>query len=535
MQFTFGEKRISLPKPHLCPECRQQIRTAHRNERYLYHRKENRGNKQIISLHHEQSPWGKPYQVYTPEDWHSDFWDGLDFGRDIDFSRPFFEQFAELHKEVPRLSLVRVNCENSPYTTGTGYCKNCHLINSSEYCEDCYYGKLLQSSTDCVDCAYCYDSELCYECFDIRNCYGSAHLLHSENCSNCWFSENLSSCSDCLLCTNLQRKQYCVRNEQFSREGFQREIEKYLGSDSAFRAAGSELRGLRQKRIHKYALIVNSEDCSGDFIRNSKNCIDCYDVSDSRDCRYLSVGVESRDIYNCSNIYIKSELNYEVLGTIEAYHCAFSLYAFHSRDILYSEMIFNSDNLFGCVGLRRKQFCVLNKQYPKAQYEELVPQVIEHMKQTGEWGSFFPAKYSAYGYNETLAAEYFPLMREEVLALGWNWCEREEQEPSPQEEVVIADNIRDVSPDICRNPLYCRERHTAYKIMPQELRFYQRLGIPVPRLCPDERYDRRMSLRNPRRLYLRCCENCGKNVETTFAPSLPEQIFCESCYLEAVR
>jgi len=36
------------------------------------------------------------------------------------------------------------------------------------------------------------------------------------------------------------------------------------------------------------------------------------------------------------------------------------------------------------------------------------------MRSTGEWGEFFPHELSPFGYNETVAQEYFPLTEEEV-------------------------------------------------------------------------------------------------------------------------
>lgn len=154
MDFKFGDKVIPLPEPILCPDCGNQVRTAHRNERNLYQRKSDFDGKQMISVYSQSAPWGSPYKVYSYDEWHGNEWDPMDYGREYDFNRPFFEQFFELLKDTPRLGLIAVDNENSPYTTGTGYCKNCHLINSSENCEDCYYGKLLQGCKDCVDCAY---------------------------------------------------------------------------------------------------------------------------------------------------------------------------------------------------------------------------------------------------------------------------------------------------------------------------------------------------------------------------------------------
>jgi hypothetical protein len=42
----------------------------------------------------------------------------------------------------------------------------------------------------------------------------------------------------------------------------------------------------------------------------------------------------------------------------------------------------NSSNLFGCIGLRGKEYCILNKQYTKEEYEALVPKIIEKMKES---------------------------------------------------------------------------------------------------------------------------------------------------------
>jgi hypothetical protein len=71
-------------------------------------------------------------------------------------------------------------------------------------------------------------------------------------------------------------------------------------------------------------------------------------------------------------------------------------------------------NCFGCISLRNKSYCILNKQYSKEEYEKLVPQIIEKMQADGERGEFFDPSLSSFGYNETVAQEYFPLTRDEA-------------------------------------------------------------------------------------------------------------------------
>jgi hypothetical protein len=48
----------------------------------------------------------KLYKVYSQDEWWSDKWNALDYGMDFDFSKKFFEQFSELMKKVPNLSLI---------------------------------------------------------------------------------------------------------------------------------------------------------------------------------------------------------------------------------------------------------------------------------------------------------------------------------------------------------------------------------------------------------------------------------------------
>jgi hypothetical protein len=60
----------------------------------------------------------KKHKVYSQEKWWSDSWNPMDYGRNFDFSKSFFEQFEELYIEVPLVSLTTdyTKDENSAYT-----------------------------------------------------------------------------------------------------------------------------------------------------------------------------------------------------------------------------------------------------------------------------------------------------------------------------------------------------------------------------------------------------------------------------------
>ena len=89
--FGFYDK-IKVPPPTFCPECRLQRRLVWRNERSLYHRKCELCSKNVISMYSPESP----FSVYCHECWWGDGWDPLKYGRDYNFSKPFFEQYKEL-------------------------------------------------------------------------------------------------------------------------------------------------------------------------------------------------------------------------------------------------------------------------------------------------------------------------------------------------------------------------------------------------------------------------------------------------------
>ncbi len=537
MVFTLGSKEIHPPLPVFCPACRLKRRTCHRNERNFYRRKGTLTGKEIVSVYHEEPLPGQHHKVYTHEEWNADRVDMTEYGRAFDFEKPFFEQFARLQSDVPRLGMMVIGNENSDFTAGTGYCKDCYLINSSEYCEDCYYGKLLQSCKDSVDCSYLYDSELCYDCFSVYKSYHCVSLSFSTNCRDCLFSLNLVGCSNCCLCSNLRQKEYHFRNEKLTKEEYENRVKEFFGSAKGMARMKEELEQLRMTTPHRFANVVNSEHCTGDYIENSRDCLDCYDVNESQDSRYVTVGVKVKDNYDCSNMYIKPELAYETLGTIETYNTAYCLFVFHSQNLLYCEWCFHCHDCFGCSGLRHKKFCIFNKQYTQEEYEFLVPKIIAHMEKNGEWGQYFPPSLSAFGYNESLAYEYLPLTEREARAEGYHWRHMTDAKLSVAKTIpasLLPDRIQDIPDDIVNWAVECEETGRPFRIIKQELEFYRRQDLPVPRLHPDVRYDRRLSLRNPRTLWKRSCMKCGKEVQTTYAPERKEKMYCEECYLKEV-
>lgn len=119
---VFNGKKELIPPPILCPPCREQQRMLFRNEWSFYHRSCDLTGKLMLSIY---SP-DKPYTVYEQSVWWSDQFDPLAYGREFDFTRPFFEQWQELSLAVPRASIHNAQSENSEYTNYSNSNKNCY-------------------------------------------------------------------------------------------------------------------------------------------------------------------------------------------------------------------------------------------------------------------------------------------------------------------------------------------------------------------------------------------------------------------------
>ncbi|MBI4599496.1 hypothetical protein HY732_01075 [Candidatus Uhrbacteria bacterium] len=539
--------KIKVPEPTWCPDCRNMRRCAVRNERVLYMRACDLCKKQTLSTHHADVP----FPVYCTSCWWSDNWDALDYGREFDFSRHFFEQFSDLTNAVPHSALLAKNMENSPYCQDAEGLKDSYFAICTFFGRNFLYTYWIGWAEDLVDCNFILHSERLYECQDVQKSYGCRYVYNSYAMTDSSFCFACSDCVDCFMCANLRHKSYCIENVQYTKKEYHEKMKQYtLGSYSMREKLIKRFFDFVADYPRRYAFMRKTEDSVGDYLGECKDVYWGFDVFGQERGRYLYDAGLGKDCMDFLQFGLDCELDYEAHDGGWSYNAHFVTSAAYVMSCEYVFLVRDIQDCFGCFGLQKKQYCIFNKQYSKEEYENLRKRIIEHMKQTGEYGEFFPIQYSPYAYNETTAQQWYPKTKEEVLARGWKW---RDDLPGKYDRPTIEwsaapDDIKDAPDDIIKNIFACTKCAKNYRIIKQEFDFYKSRTIPLPRLCPDCRFYERFSHRNPRKLWHRQCmcelsheshggQRCLVEFETPYAPpegrailQRSEKVFCGYCY-----
>lgn len=418
---------------------------------------------------------------------------------------------------VPKKWLVSEYNENCDYTSICWYCKDCYLTSASERSEKCYYWNLIQDSNNIVDWSFIYNCSHIYNSINCHNCFNSTYLLNCKDCSDCTACYNLIGCSFCYQCYDLHNQKYCINNIQYSKEEYLQQLWKIEKKMDL-----SILSQFVNQSNHSIYEGFNNEHTSWKYINNSHNIHDGFDIEKWENISYSQIVVDGENLYDCTNVYIENEMSLEIMSALTSKFNIFSGFVYNCNNCLYSLNLNDSNNCFGCDGLRNKSYCIFNKQYTKEEYEIQVAKIISHMIETKERWEFFHPSLSPFGYNETVAQEYFPLDRvgTQIVASVDNtssrtyehtslqaihlenfWYHRSDYQ-SPQvtadkiiEGKELPTTIDEVSDDILKTAIKCEITGKLFRIIPQELTFYRKHYLPLPRRHPDQRHLDRLALR----------------------------------------
>lgn len=535
--FSFYEK-MKVPVPNVCPDCRFKMRAIWRNEMCLYSgRKCGLCDKSILSMYNPKSP----YVVFCRNCHSGDGWDPKNYAIDYDKSKTFLEQLKELFIRVPKLNLYVTFSSgpiiNSDYISNAGGAKNCYFLFNGGPAEDTMYSRGVRDCRELCDAYFGVNIEQCYETVNVNQSNKIDYGQNVVGCVDSHFIYNCSNLVNCFGCVNLRNKSNYWFNEKISREEYEKRINEFKGSYKIREKYIKDFFDFKKKFPHRENNNLKTVNSNGDYLFECKNVKNSFEVAKGEDCKYIFSGKRTKDSMGVIGFGFQSESLLEVVSTGYSSKIIASYCVDQSSEVGYSFSCYpNNKNLFGCDSLKNSSYCILNKQYSKEEYEKLKEYIIKELTERGLYGLMIPEELAPFAYNETIAQDNMPLTKEEVLAQGFRW-EDDIQMTIGKETLLpenIPDHIKEVKDSITKQILKCINCERNYKITKQELLFYRKMILPIPRKCFFCRHRERIKRRGPFKFFIRKCDNCGKGTHTNLTEEVAPIIYCEKCYQQEV-
>ncbi|MBI4253295.1 hypothetical protein HY623_03935 [Candidatus Uhrbacteria bacterium] len=524
--------RFDLPVSDMHPILRFVMRFAHGNNWSLYWTEDCRTGKKILSCY---DPKEFP-KIVEHGYWMSNEFDAREYGRAFDFSRPFFEQYFEMVAEVPRPNVTILNCENVEYANHVFWSKNCYLCFICFHCENVLYSFRARKCRECMYAFNCRESELLYQCANCTMCFNLQYAELCSHCSDSRFLSNCIDCSNCYQCVNLKHKQYCIQNIQYTKVEYERRMAMIdLSSYSVFQHEWDAWQDFLLTQPIQAERNINCEDSTGTFLTNCRSCIRCSNLSNAEQC----VNAYGNNVTEtCDASAEGSEQGIMTVGFLSSQRVAFTMIAEHCYDILYSQHMFQSHDCFGCFGLKNASFCILNKPYEQDEYAIQKARIVTRMRETGEWGKYFPLKYAPFAYEDTNAAAVLTSSFDEYAAVAARLGLRSNPDvgiseaPGAVSSLGLPDVCGDDSGDLLAAIWACVETGRPYKITKQELALYRRFRAPLPRLHWRTIFERYYPSMYPVPHEAECAQ-CSKQMYSYIRPSTTRRtLLCDACFYE---
>jgi len=385
--------------------------------------------------------------------------------------------------------------------------------------------------------------------YKTNHCIGARNQI-SESIE-CLFCRDSQNCQNCFASANLKNKKYWAWNKPLTKEDYLAEVARYdIGSYASYTELQKKAEEHWRKQMVKSEYNEFVTNCTGSNIFHSKNAKDCIEVSQCEDSRYLfrMFGPSNKDCYDISMWGNNLSLSYEgmVIGessSMVRFCCEAGI---NLNDAEYCKLSTGGSHHFGCVGMKKGDYSILNRQYSKEEYEEMTNRIRTQMNEMPytdsrgnvyRYGEFFPPEFSPFAYNTTLAQNFFPLTKDQVGEKKYGWYEHAiEEHETTMKAGSLPDHIKDTPDSILDEKIACNKCERAYRIIEMELKFHRQMNVPLPRECPFCRINEKIDIwvktneRNKRQ-----CSGCNIEIESPYQKEEHAEVYCRKCYLERLE
>lgn len=274
----------------------------------------------------------------------------------------------------PKLPAAVVNSEGCEFCIEVYNSKNLFYCFDTSSTTDSFYLFDSFMCANCGDCDYAVESELCYESVDSYKAFNCEFIEYCDNIRDSAYCYNCSG-NDLFGCVNLKNKSFCIFNRQLTEPEYKEQIKKFKSLPPEKVLAIVE--GLKKRFPLTQTIGVNNENTDyGNYIHFNKDCYLCFDAAHDENCAYLHDSFYCKTSYDLTYVAVDTELSYQAVDSATLFNCSFAVHASNCQDSAYLFNCFNVKNSLGCVGLRNKEYCILNRQFTKEEYEKLSSQII---------------------------------------------------------------------------------------------------------------------------------------------------------------
>lgn len=329
-----------------------------------------------------------------------------------------FNDISILLWKVWLANVAQVNNENSNFSDTTINSKNIYLstviINN---CENVAYGvSVKDNSTNVFDSMMVWDhSENIYKSQSVIKSFNIFYSITIVNSNNIRFSRNLVGCTECMYCNDLDNQSYCIYNKVYPKEEYLILKKKILQEKEKFSLTDGVGKNIACWNT-KWSANIECTDCD--------NVYYSYNVKDGKNLYLHGSSKGSEHAYDCftwGSPYAEHMYGVMWAGAAENIYCSIFVNGW-SNNIYYSINCDACSFCLGCIGLKNKQFCILNKQYTKEERHIKVDEIFAQMEKDWTLGAFFPWSMNPFYFNDTAA--YLidqSFTKEEVTKLWYLW------------------------------------------------------------------------------------------------------------------
>lgn len=404
----------------------------------------------------------------------------------------FIQDFRDLYTKSPQCGSWTRGSENCEYGDILTMSKDCYMCfntgnsRNAYYCED---GRVLNDS---VDCTFCENCELCYECTDCNNCYNANFCQDCNNGNDINFCYDVRRCKNCVGCVGLRDKQYCIFNEQYTKEKYEEALKNLnLSDEKTLEVIAKKTEDLKRKIPRMFTHQLDTQNCTGDYIYHSKNCFQCFDTRHTEDSGYIvqaNLDKGTNDSYDCGPVPTALDLCYDAAYVDYLFNCQHIYWGSQLKDCEYCVNCIEGDHLFGCNYMHHKtgKFYILNEEVDEDFYKKTTEEIRKILLENGI--------YTIH----------------DLIYKDLKQAKKHVDNKEPKRKCLICEND--------------------FELNPQEIKFYEEKKIVYPPYCFPCRMKQRSVLRNERKMYKNTCDSCKKTLITTYPTDTKYIVYCLDCW-----